>query len=188
MDRQSEAVEEIPHRRRFSDGMLDNARILDELDIRPGWTVADVGCGNGYLAMLFSRAVGPEGRVFALDLSIDVFLSTFADAVPANVEAVQCDFTERSPLADGEADLVFMATVIHSLKRDRMPGLVEELRRVIRPGGMFAAVEFARHETAFGPPIRQRYDPADLRAAIPFAPLRTVFVAEHFYLQTFRVE
>jgi len=182
------AMEEIPHRRRFSDGMLDNDSILQELDIRPGQTVADVGCGNGYLAMLFSQAVGPTGRVYALDLCIDVFLTTFPDAIPPNVEAAQCDFTQGCPLADGVADLVFMATVIHSLKRDRLPGLTAELRRVIRPGGMFAAVEFAKHETVFGPPIGQRYAPADLQAVFPFTPLRTVFVAEHFYLQTFRVE
>ncbi|MDD3313414.1 class I SAM-dependent methyltransferase [Pseudodesulfovibrio sp.] len=180
--------EEIPHRRRFSDGMLDNDRILGELDLRPGQVVADVGCGNGYMSMLFSRAVGPTGRVYALDLCIDVFLATFPDTVPANVEALQCDFTERSPLEDGSVDLVFMSTVIHSLKRDRMPGLAAELRRVIRPGGMFAAVELAKRETGFGPPIWRRYAPEDLRAAFPFTPLGTVPVAEHFYLQTFRVE
>ena len=73
------------HRRRFSDGMLVNGLILRELDIKPGWTVVDAGCGNGYMTMLFSDRVGPEGTVYGLDLNIDVFKSTFPGPLPANV-------------------------------------------------------------------------------------------------------
>ncbi|MEF2230347.1 MAG: class I SAM-dependent methyltransferase [Pseudodesulfovibrio sp.] len=178
--------EEIPHRQRFTDGMLDNDRILGELDIRRGQTVVDAGCGNGYMAMLFSRAVGPEGRVFALDLHIDVFLTTFPDGVPDNVEPVQCDMTAHFPLADASADLVYAATVVHSLRRETLPGFVLEIGRILRPGGTLAVVEFAKHETAFGPPLWQRYSPGELQDVFPFRPMGTVPVAEHFYLQRFR--
>ena len=175
------------HRRRFSDGMLDNGLILRELDIKPGRTVVDAGCGNGYMTMLFSDRVGPEGTVYGLDLNIDVFTSTFPGPLPANVSVMACDMTERIPLADGCADLVYISTVLHSIPRNRAPGLVREFGRVIRAGGTLAVVEMAKRETPFGPPVRQRYSPEELQEVFPFRPMKTVDVAEHFYMQLFQV-
>ena len=175
------------HRRRFSDGMLDNDLILRELGLDPGRTVVDAGCGNGYMSMLFAEQVGPSGRVYALDLNIDVFRVTFPEPLPANVSVMECDMTEHIPLADGCVDLVFISTVVHSIPRDRVPGLAGEFGRVIRPGGTLAVVEMAKRETKFGPPVWQRYSPEELQAAFPFRPVKTVDVAEHFYMQLFRV-
>ena len=181
-----EDKEQSAHRRRFTDGMLDNERILEELGLVPGQVAVDAGCGNGYMAMHFSEAVRGQGRVFALDLHINVFLTTFPGAIPPNIEPVECDMTAHMPLADGSVDLVYAATVVHSLKREGVQGFSREIRRVLRPGGTLAVVEFARHETAFGPPLWQRYAPEDLHRAFALDPVGTVPVAEHFYLQLFR--
>jgi len=175
------------HRKRFSDGMLDNELILRELAIVPGWTVVDAGCGNGYMSMIFAEKVGASGKVYALDLNIDVFTATFTEPLPANVSVMECDMTERIPLADGCVDLVFISTVVHSIPGERIPGLAGEFGRVIRPGGALAVVEMAKRETVFGPPVWQRYSPEELQAAFPFVPVKTVDVAEHFYMQLFRV-
>lgn len=179
---------EISHRRRFSDGMLDNDLIMRELAPAPGQVVVDAGCGNGYMSMHFARAVGAAGTVYALDLHTDVFTSTFPSPLPENISVVECDMTERIPLDDASVDIIFIATVVHSLPRDRVKGLAREFGRVIRPGGTLAVVEMAKRETAFGPPVWQRYSPADLQQAFPFEPIRTLDVAKHFYMQLFRVD
>lgn len=176
------------HRKRFSDGMLDNDLILRELAIRPGQTVVDAGCGNGYMTMLFVQQVESAGRVYALDLNTDVFTSTFPESLPANVSVMECDMTARIPLAEASVDLVYTATVIHSLPREKVPGLACELRRVIRPGGVLAVVEMVKKDTTFGPPVWQRYSPEELQQAFPFDPVKTVAVAENFYMQLFRVQ
>ena len=175
------------HRRRFSDGMLDNELILRELDIKPGWTVVDAGCGNGYMTMLFSDRAGVSGTVHGLDLNVDVFSATFPGPLPANVSVTECDMSQRIPLADGCADLVYTSTVIHSIPRDKVHGLVREFERVIATGGTVAVVEMSKRETAFGPPVWQRYSPKDLQETFPFRPVKTVDVAEHFYMQIFQV-
>lgn len=180
--------QEPGHRRRFSDGMLDNELVLRELALAPGLTVVDAGCGNGYMSMLFADRVGPDGTVYALDLHIDVFTATFPAPLPCNVALMECDMTESIPLADGCADLVYTSTVIHSIPRDKTHLLVREFERVIRPGGTLAVVEMAKREMAFGPPVWQRYSPEELQAVFPFRPLKTVDVAEHFYMQLFRME
>src|SRR3972149_11547507 len=37
--------------------------------LRPGSVVADVGAGSGFMAELFARQVGPQGKVFAVDIN-----------------------------------------------------------------------------------------------------------------------
>lgn len=36
--------------------------------IKRGWTVLDLGAGDGYFTIFFSRLVGPEGKVFAFEV------------------------------------------------------------------------------------------------------------------------
>jgi len=44
-------------------------RIVGEADLRPGDAVLDVGSGTGVLLPFLSRAVGPTGRIYELDIS-----------------------------------------------------------------------------------------------------------------------
>jgi len=43
-------------------------RVIESLEIRPGSRVADIGAGDGYFVPYLSHAVGPEGRVYAVDV------------------------------------------------------------------------------------------------------------------------
>ena len=43
-------------------------QILNAMGVRSGMTVADVGAGDGFFTSRLSRAVGPDGRVFAVDI------------------------------------------------------------------------------------------------------------------------
>ena len=45
--------------------------LVDEMALKPGMTVADVGTGVGYMLPYLSRAVGPSGRVMAEDIFDD---------------------------------------------------------------------------------------------------------------------
>ncbi|QGY41070.1 methyltransferase domain-containing protein [Pseudodesulfovibrio cashew] len=175
----------MQHVKRFSEGRLDDSLILKELKLSRGQTVVDGGCGSGYMSRLMARSVGPEGRVYALDVNAHYVDSLRREATEDNLEALVCDMTSTMPLTDGEADRVFISTVIHSLRREWMPGLIAELRRVLRPGGLLGVVEMAKVDTPFGPPLWQRYSPEELCAALPFEPVKTVMVAEFFYMQLF---
>src|SRR5688572_7350174 len=42
--------------------------VIRSLDIRPGDHVADVGSGSGYFTFRLAKAVGPSGKVYAVDV------------------------------------------------------------------------------------------------------------------------
>lgn len=173
------------HVRRFSEGLLDNDLILKELDLAPGQVVMDVGCGTGYMAKLFAKAVGPEGLVYAVDIN-ESYIGTLRDETEGtNIKALVCDIAERTPVENATVDRVYMSTVMHAQPARKIGGIIREFQRILKPDGILAFVEMEKRETAFGPPVQQRYSPEELQAALPFAAKKTVSVAEHFYLQLF---
>jgi ubiquinone/menaquinone biosynthesis C-methylase UbiE len=44
-------------------------RVVETLNLRPGDTAADVGCGEGFYTIPLARFLGPSGKVFAEDIS-----------------------------------------------------------------------------------------------------------------------
>jgi protein-L-isoaspartate(D-aspartate) O-methyltransferase len=48
------------------------AHMLDELDVRPGHRVLEIGAGTGYNAALIAHLVGPDGLVVTVDLDEDL--------------------------------------------------------------------------------------------------------------------
>src|ERR1017187_5576781 len=44
-------------------------RVIETLNLRPGDTAADVGCGDGFYTIPLARLLGPSGKVFAEDIS-----------------------------------------------------------------------------------------------------------------------
>ncbi|MCA2226517.1 methyltransferase, FxLD system [Nonomuraea aurantiaca] len=46
--------------------------MLDQLDVRPGHRVLEIGAGTGYNAALLAHLAGPEGRVVSVDIDADV--------------------------------------------------------------------------------------------------------------------
>lgn len=51
---------------------------------------------------------------------------------------------------------------------------------------MLAIVEIEKKETSFGPPLNIRISPEELKEIVSKAPLSTIQVGEHFYMQMFR--
>ncbi len=48
--------------------VLKIERVMDDLGIKKGSAVGDIGAGGGWFTMLAARRVGPEGRVYAEDI------------------------------------------------------------------------------------------------------------------------
>jgi ubiquinone/menaquinone biosynthesis C-methylase UbiE len=174
------------HRGKFTEGLLDSDLILQVLDIQAGQVIMDAGCGNGYMAKLFSVKVTAAGRVVALDPD-QHFLAVLArETKGTNITTIEGDITRPTNLHASSIDLIYISTVIHQFSKKQMQGFFRETQRLLKPGSTLAIVEIEKKETPFGPPLSSRYSPEELKEIVPMVPVQTRPVGDHFYMQVFR--
>lgn len=118
--------------------------LIGALHIQPGATVADIGSGTGYFTWRLAQQVGPQGKVYAVDLQESMLDLTKA-AVDAhkltNVEYVRA--TERSPrLPERSIDLAFVAYAYHEFGDPE--AMMASIRRALKPGGRVVILEYAK--------------------------------------------
>jgi len=127
--------------RAFFDGLagswddeVDASRIKDLLlraEVGPGQTVLDIGSGTGVLIPFILEAVGPEGRVYALDISPAMLERSKAKGFKG-VHYI-CAPAEAIPLGDNTCDVVLCyRTFPHFLNKITA---TSEMSRVLAPGG-----------------------------------------------------
>lgn len=112
-------------------------RMLDLIGVRDGWACLDIGCGPGGITGLLSTRVGPTGRVVGLDMNAE-FLEHARATAPPNVEFVMGD-AYGSNLPAGTFDLVHMRFVASTAGAPER--LLQEAKRLVRPGGTIALQE-----------------------------------------------
>ncbi len=112
--------------------------------IKPGSVLADIGAGTGLFTPYFSRAVGPKGKVYAVDI-VPAFLDRIKNrAVSEGLANVQTVLgTERSvELPPNSIDVAFICDVYHHFEYPHSS--MTSLHRALRPGGEVFLVEFKR--------------------------------------------
>ena len=118
-------------------------RILDAADTRPGDRLLDVGCGTGTLALLARRRVGPQGRVTGIDPSPEM-IARARDKAAAGGGAAHFELAaiEKLPFPDASFDVVTSSLMFHHLNRPLQLAGLDEIRRVLAPGGRLCIVDF----------------------------------------------
>jgi predicted methyltransferase len=132
------------------------ADLVAALNIAPGSTVADVGAGTGYFNAHLSRAVGPEGKVLAVDVEqslVDWMTERATKEGTANVEARLGQLHDPA-LKPGEADLVLLVDTYHHI--DGRVDWFTRLGSAMAPGGRLAIVDFKPGDLPVGPPESHR--------------------------------
>lgn len=146
--------------------LLDPATFVTGLAITPGSTVADVGAGPGFFTDALAHAVGPDGRVYALDVSAEMVDILRGRDLPSHVDVMRSG-ENTLPLADGAADLVLLAFVLHEL--EAAPSFLREVRRVLRSHGRLVVLEWVPQQEPMGPPLAERIAAHDARHVLQSA-------------------
>ncbi len=122
--------------------------LLEALDVKPGQTICDMGCGNGFYTLELARRVGPTGLVYAVDIQPEM-LRMLAEAAGreglTNIRPVLGTAIDpRLPAA--AIDLCLCVDVYHEFSHpDAMLARVHES---LAAGGRLALVEFRGEDPA----------------------------------------
>jgi arsenite methyltransferase len=116
-------------------------QVVEKLDIEPGARVADLGAGGGYFTWYLAAAVGPQGKVYAVEID-DTALGIIekemksrgiTNVVPVRAEPGDAKLPEP-------VDLVFSCDTYHHME-DRV-AYFQSLARHLKPGGKVTILDF----------------------------------------------
>ena len=109
--------------------------------VKPGAVVADVGAGDGYFTTRLSTAVGPEGRVLAVDVGASALRrlrQRITDEQLTNVEVIE-GATDDPKLPAAGVDAILIVNAYHEMTQ--YPAMLTKMKAALKPSGRLVIVE-----------------------------------------------
>jgi SAM-dependent methyltransferase len=128
---------------------------LDDMGIAPGMFIADVGAGVGYFVTRLAKRVGPNGRVFAIDIQPEMLArlkQRLRDEKITNVETILGRETDPM-LPAGKMDLVLLVDVYHEFSQPQK--MLGKIRESLKPDGRLVLLEYKKEDPYI--PIRPEH-------------------------------
>jgi SAM-dependent methyltransferase len=172
----------------------DPAGVLASVGLKLGMDVVDLCSGDGWFTLQIAKIAH---HVFAIDIDgkmLETARMRLAENGLSNCTYIEGDAYDIAKLVTSPADFVFLANSFHGVP-DK-PRLARAVRAVLKPGGLFAIVNWhtrPREETTVlgeprGPPTGLRIDPPAVNAAVrpcSFSPARVIEIAPYHYASIF---
>ena len=111
---------------------------------------ADFGCGSGYFTILLAKEVGPDGKIYAIDIDKEVLKEAqeFANQFDIrNIKFLHQDLEINSGLESNSVDFVFISQVLY--QSDKPENIIQEAKRILKNNGYLIILEPQRENPLF---------------------------------------
>jgi len=124
--------------------------VIKALAVTDGMVVADIGAGSGLFARPFARAVGPRGKVYAVDISADIMGYLRDRAKQEHLDDLEVIVSkEDDPLLPPRSiDLVFFADTTHHIA-NRVP-FYKRMAAGLKDDARIAVIDYPPEASANG--------------------------------------
>jgi SAM-dependent methyltransferase len=150
----------------------DPARVIRDVGVAPGMTVVDLCSGDGWFTLQLAKIAR---AVIAIDIDgklLETARVRLAESGLANCMLIEANAYDIAQVVRDRVDHVFLANAFHGVP-DK-PRLARAVHDVLKPGGLFAVVNWharPREETTVlgeprGPATELRITPEETIAAV----------------------
>jgi ubiquinone/menaquinone biosynthesis C-methylase UbiE len=116
--------------------------MLANLGAKPGMTICDMGCGNGFYALQLAKIVGDQGQVLAVDIQPEM-LALLRDRMDVddvgNITPILGSLHDPR-LPDASCDMILLVDVYHEFSHPEH--MLAAMRQALKPEGLIVLVEF----------------------------------------------
>jgi len=107
-----------------------------DLQLEPGQTIIDYGCGPGRYIPSVSRLIGQQGKLYAADIQLQAISEVRELCKRNNLENVEAVLVNNysCPVKDNSADIIFCFDVFHRIENPA--ALFTEFHRLIKKDGI----------------------------------------------------
>jgi len=126
-------------------GFINPEAILLEISVKVGDKAADFGSGAGYFTIPLARAVGDEGKVWAIDVlrsALDIIESKAKLERLFNVETIRgnLEMPGGSRLKEKSADIILLSNILFQSRKHSE--ILEEAKRVLKDDGRLVIIDW----------------------------------------------
>lgn len=136
----------------------DVEQLLEHLEVQPGQTVLDLGCGHhGYWSFPIAQKVGRTGEVHAVDImrpAVDNIRKKSAELKLQHLKSMWADIENLKNVKLPLADLVLLVNTLNQIK-DRKKALVS-IEKLLRPQAKLLIIDWKVNNNPYGPPNESR--------------------------------
>ena len=145
---------------------LKPAELLSELDLKEGDIFIDVGAGNGFFSLPGAEIVGDSGRVYSVDVQIDMLLDL-------KYRAQQVGLTDRIEIVKSEdndanlnqkADFMLFAYLFHEVEEKEK--FLNNYFSFLKKGSKVVFIEWDPAKREEGPPLHHRVKSEHLKSML----------------------
>jgi arsenite methyltransferase len=160
--------------------------VVMSLGLKEGETIADIGAGSGYFAFRFSRHVGKNGRVYAIDINPDMVVymnRRIRDMKVKNMVTV-LSAPDDPLLMDGSVDRFFICETWHHIQNQTQ--YLALMKKMLKPGGQVIMIDFQKRDLPVGPPNEMKIAREDIIKQMQVAGFQlekeNSFLPYHYFL------
>ncbi|HHY01208.1 MAG TPA: class I SAM-dependent methyltransferase [Methanothermobacter sp.] len=154
-------------RGRTSESFIDARDVISRLNLKGNEVFMDAGCGDGHAAMIAYDMMDAEATIYAVDdyhPSIDDLKKDLEKDGITNVIPIQSDITKKIDLDDDTVDVCLLINVFHHFVATKSTDeAISELKRIIKPDGRIAVMDYKKMDTGYGPPVKFKRSPDEIR-------------------------
>ncbi len=132
----------------------DPGKNLKQFGLREGMTVADLGAGTGAYTFAAAALVGTSGRVHAVEVQKDLLTRVQKEIDErglGNIDVHWGDVESKggTKLRDDSVDAIILSNILFQVEDG--DGLIEEMKRILRPGGRVLVIDWDDSYDNLGP-------------------------------------
>ncbi len=120
---------------------------IQQLDLQPGETVLEIGCGTGANLLLMAQYISPSGIMIGLDISYGMLSHTKKKvSVPSTgrgIHLTQGD-GEKLPIESGRINAILLSFTLELFDPTGIAAVIAECRRILSPSGRICVVGLSR--------------------------------------------
>jgi ubiquinone/menaquinone biosynthesis C-methylase UbiE len=131
--------------------------ILKDTGLKAGMVFMDVGCGEGFFALLAAKTAGESGSVYAVDVDAQAIERLKAKAETQHLSNIRAKagLAEETVFCTACADVVFYSMVLHDFNDTEK--VLQNAKTMLKPAGKLVNLDWKKMQVPFGPPFKIRF-------------------------------